>query len=107
MSGEGKPDKPHKPDDGSASPQGGASPQGDTASKGPLSSSAVHFWKHVANMTSVGWSTVLPIAGGVLLGHYLDRRTSSEYVWTVGLLVGGIMVAFYNLYHILTKDMRE
>ena len=67
-----------------------------------LSSSGVHFWKQVANMTSVGWSTVLPIAGGVLLGHYLDRRTGSEYVWTVGLLVGGIMVAFYNLYHILT-----
>jgi predicted F0F1-ATPase subunit len=72
-----------------------------------LSSSGVHFWKHVANMTSVGWSTVLPIAGGVLLGHYLDRYTGSKYVWTVGLLVGGIMVAFYNLYHILTRDMRE
>lgn len=79
----------------------------DTLPNSALSSSAVQFWKHVANMTSVGWSTVLPIAGGVLLGHYLDRRTGSEYVWTVGLLVGGIMVAFYNLYHILTKDMSE
>jgi predicted F0F1-ATPase subunit len=74
---------------------------------GPLSLSAVRFWKHVANMTSVGWSTVLPIAGGVLLGHYLDRRTGSEYMWTVGLLAGGIMIAFYNLYHILTKELSE
>ena len=72
-----------------------------------LSPSAARFWKQVANMTSIGWSTVLPIAGGVLLGNYLDRRTGSEYVWTVGLLVGGIMVAFYNLYHILTKEISE
>jgi hypothetical protein len=97
-----------KPDKLDRSGGNGASPEGDAAEpKGPLSPGAVHFWKHVANMTSVGWSTVLPIAGGVLLGHYLDRRTGSAYVWTVGLLVGGIMVAFYNLYHILTKDMRE
>jgi len=58
-------------------------------------------------MTSIGWSTVLPIAGGVLLGHYIDQRTGSEYVWTVGLLVGGIMVAFYNLYHIMYKEIND
>ena len=74
---------------------------------GLLSPSALRFWRQVANMTSVGWSTVLPIAGGVLLGHYLDQRTGSEYVWTVGLLTGGILVAFYNLYHILTRDLNE
>jgi predicted F0F1-ATPase subunit len=75
-------------------------------SAGP-SSSALRFWRQVASMTSIGWSTALPIAGGVLLGNYLDRRTGSEYVWTVGLLVGGIMVAFYNLYHIMNKEMDE
>lgn len=70
-------------------------------------SSALRFWRQVASMTSIGWSMALPIAGGVLLGHYLDQRTGSEYVWTVGLLVGGIMIAFYNLYHIMTKEMNE
>ena len=102
MSANGEPDNLDKAENAAASPKGDA-----VEPKGPLSPGAVHFWKHVANMTSIGWSTVLPIAGGVLLGHYLDRRTGSAYVWTVGLLVGGIMVAFYNLYHILTKDMRE
>jgi hypothetical protein len=67
---------------------GPAKPDNSGEEAGSLSSSAVHFWKHVANMTSVGWSTALPIAGGVLLGHYLDKRTGSDYVWTVGLLVG-------------------
>jgi predicted F0F1-ATPase subunit len=74
---------------------------------GVPSPSAVRFWKQVANMTSIGWNTVLPIAGGVLLGHYLDKRTGGEYMWTVGLLVGGIMIAFYNMIHILTKDLNE
>ena len=49
---------------------------------GPLTPSAVRFWKQVANMTSVGWSTVLPIAGGVLLGYYLDQRTGSDTDFT-------------------------
>jgi predicted F0F1-ATPase subunit len=74
---------------------------------GAPSTKAVRFWKQVANMTSIGWSTALPIAGGVLLGHYLDRRAGDGFVWTVGLLVGVIMVAFYNLYHILTKELNQ
>jgi predicted F0F1-ATPase subunit len=74
---------------------------------GLLSPSAARFWRQVARMTSIGWSTALPIAGGVLLGHFLDQRTGSKYVWTIGLLVGGIMVAFYNLYHIMVKEMDE
>jgi len=74
---------------------------------GVLSSRAARFWRQVATMTSIGWSTVLPIAGGVLLGHFLDQRTGNKYVWTIGLLVGGIMVAFYNLYHIMTKEIGE
>ena len=106
MSSNGEPARPDKLDDRTG-PNQSALPEGAPSPSGPLSPSGVHFWKHVANMTSVGWSTVLPIAGGVLLGNYLDKRTGSEYVWTVGLLVGGIMVAFYNLYHILTKELSE
>lgn len=87
-----------------SAPSRDSAPSSDEAA---APNSAVRFWQQVASMTSVGWSTVLPIAGGVLLGHYLDQRVGSEYVWTVGLLVGGIMVAFYNLYHILYKEMSE
>ena len=91
MSSNGEPENSDKPDE----------------RIGLLSPSAVRFWRQVASMTSVGWSTVLPIAGGVLLGHFLDQRTGTKYVWTIGLLVGGIMVAFYNLYHILTREIDE
>ena len=35
---------------------------------------------------------------------YLDRITGREFVWTVGLLFGGVAISLYNLYHILYKE---
>jgi F0F1-type ATP synthase assembly protein I len=39
----------------------------------------------------------LPIFGGVLLGHWLDSRLGTGYVFTLGLLVLGIGTGFYNV----------
>lgn len=66
-----------------------------------------HFWRLVATVSSLGWSMVLPIVGGALLGSYLDRVTGQEFVWTIGLLFGGVAIAFYNLYHVLYKETIE
>jgi len=65
------------------------------------------FWRLAATMSSLGWSLVVPIVGGALLGHYLDRITGQEFVWTVGLLFGGVAIALYNLYHILYKETQD
>lgn len=48
-------------------------------------------------MTSLGWELAVPIFGGVMLGHLLDRRLGTAYVFTLGLLVLGIGTGFYNL----------
>lgn len=66
-----------------------------------------HFWRMVGIVSSLGWSMVLPIVGGALLGNYLDKVTGSEYVWTVGLLFGGVAMSLYNMYHILFKEMND
>jgi hypothetical protein len=58
-------------------------------------------------MSSLGWSLVVPIVGGALLGHYLDHITGQEYAWTVGLLFTGVAMSLYNLYHILYRETRE
>ena len=55
-------------------------------------------------MSSLGWSLVVPIVGGALVGHYLDRITGHEFTWTIGLLFGGVATSLYNLYHILYKE---
>jgi ATP synthase protein I len=62
------------------------------------------FWRLVATMSSLGWSLVLPIVGGALLGHYLDKVTDQGFKWTIGLLFAGVAMSLYNLYHILYKE---
>lgn len=65
------------------------------------------FWRLVATMSALGWSLVLPIVGGALLGSYLDKITGEEFAWTVGLLFVGVAMSLYNLFHILYKDMQN
>ena len=64
-------------------------------------------WRLAARMASLGWSLVLPIVGGALLGSYLDRITGREFVWTVGLLFGGVVISFYTLYQVLFVEDAE
>ncbi|HUX77326.1 MAG TPA: AtpZ/AtpI family protein [Anaerolineae bacterium] len=54
-------------------------------------------WRAAMPATSLGWDLALPIFGGVLLGHLLDRRLGTGYVFTLGLLVLGIFTGFYNV----------
>ena len=76
-------------------------------SEAPQEKTPIHFWRLVAIMSSLGWSLVVPIVGGALLGNYLDRITGREFTWTIGLLFGGVAMSLYNLYHILYKETRE
>jgi ATP synthase protein I len=76
--------------------------------KPPQDKKPFNFWRLVATMSSLGWSLVLPIAGGALLGHYLDGLAGEGGVaWTVGLLFLGVSLSLYNLVHILFKDAME
>lgn len=73
----------------------------------PEGKKPLNFWRLVATMSSLGWSLVLPIVGGALLGHYLDQKTGEGFAWTVGLLFAGVSMSLYNLYHVLFKEMFE
>lgn len=54
-------------------------------------------WREALAATSLGWDLALPIFGGVLLGHLLDRQLDTRYAFTLGLLVLGIGIGFYNV----------
>lgn len=54
-------------------------------------------WREAIAATSLGWDLALPIFGGALLGHLLDRRLDTGYVFTLGLIVLGIFTGFYNV----------
>ena len=76
-------------------------------SRPPKRKEPLNFWRLAVTMSSLGWSLVVPIVGGALLGSYLDRVTGQQFVWTVGLLFAGVAVSLYNLYHILYKETQE
>ena len=46
---------------------------------------------------TIGWDLALPIVGGVLIGHAMDGRLETDFTFTLGFLVLGVIVAYYNL----------
>jgi F0F1-type ATP synthase assembly protein I len=55
------------------------------------------LWSEAVAAMSLGWDLAVPIFGGVLLGHFLDRWLGTGYVFTLGLLMLGIAVGYYNV----------
>jgi ATP synthase protein I len=48
---------------------------------------------------SLGILLVLPIVGGVYLGHWLDERSSGYSIhWTIGMLLLGLVIGIINVY---------
>jgi predicted F0F1-ATPase subunit len=46
----------------------------------------------MAYLTSIGWLLAIPIAAGVLVGHYVDVWLGSGTRWTLALLGAGLVV---------------
>ena len=63
-------------------------------------------WADALRAMSLGWDLAIPICGGALLGHYLDRRLGTGYVTTMGLLVLGIMVGVYNAGRKIQRELQ-
>ncbi len=62
------------------------------------------FWAYVGLIGTVGWSVVAPMVLGVLLGHFIDRKSGMSYQWTLSLLLLGLAVGCYNGWRIITKE---
>ena len=58
------------------------------------------------SLTSLGWELALPIFGGVLIGYQIDRLLiNSRYIFTIVLLIFGIIAGYYNLYKLIELEM--
>lgn len=55
------------------------------------------IWRESLASTAVGWELALPIFGGVILGQVVDRFIGTTYIFTIGLLLFGIISGYYNL----------
>jgi len=57
---------------------------------------------------TIGWDLGIPIVGGVLGGYALDRWLGTGHIFTLGLLVLGVIGAYYNLSRIIRElDRRD
>jgi predicted F0F1-ATPase subunit len=66
------------------------------------------LWREAMVAMSLGWDLAVPIFGGVLLGHLLDRWFGTRYVFTLGLLMLGIATGYYNVARFIQRvEMRE
>ncbi len=59
------------------------------------------FWKYVSRMMGLGWLFVIPVVGGAYLGRYLDRKLASENFWTLSLIILGVVLGLYNVWHFI------
>jgi len=66
------------------------------------------LWREAVVAMSLGWDLAVPIFGGVLLGHFLDRWLGTSYVFTLGLLVLGVGIGYYNVARFIQRvEARE
>lgn len=54
----------------------------------------------LGKVSTLAWDLVIPIVGGVLIGSFIDKRTGSDFTWSLSLLVLGVLIAFTNLYNL-------
>lgn len=59
--------------------------------------------RQLAMVGALGWTLVLPILGGVVLGRWLDGWAGSGITFSAGLIVAGAALGFWMLW----KRMHE
>lgn len=47
-------------------------------------------WREIVAFGMVGWAVAIPTVLGIMLGSWLDERSSSSISWTLILMLGGI-----------------
>nr|ACJ66831.1 ATP synthase subunit [uncultured bacterium pSY1435] len=56
------------------------------------------FGVEASRIGTLGWLLVLPIVGGALIGHLIDRALGTGLRFSLGLLLIGLLLAGYALY---------
>lgn len=56
----------------------------------------VNSWYYFGLAGQIGFAIALPIAGGAILGSYIDRQSGSYPTYTITLLFVGIVLSMIN-----------
>ena len=61
------------------------------------------FWQYVGLIGAVGWSVVVPMLIGVVVGRLIDAKAGTTYQWTLGLLCAGLALGCYNAWRMMNR----
>lgn len=62
------------------------------------------FWRYAYIIGVGGWLFVIPIVSGAYLGRYIDRKIQGGISWTITLIIIGIAIGIYNIWHFYIKE---
>lgn len=65
------------------------------------------FLSYLSLALELGFAISLPIAGGALLGHYIDDKLGISPRMTLSLIFLGIMVAAAYIYSIINNNITK
>lgn len=66
-----------------------------------------HVWQGLGTMGIIGWSVTVPTLLGLTLGLWLDNSYPGKYVWTLNLLLLGMIVGCFIAWHWVSKEYTE
>ena len=64
-------------------------------------------WRQVARVGTLGWMIVLPIVGGVLVGHLLDVRYDTGVRWALALMMCGVLIGGHSLWRTMQDGIDD
>ncbi len=65
------------------------------------------FVSYVSLALELGFTVSFPIAGGALLGQYLDNKLGTAPRLTLSLIFSGMMIAGINIYNIIKSSRKK
>jgi ATP synthase protein I len=81
--------------------------QSERIRKGKAQREDKSFWRYVGLFGAVGWSVVIPMLIGGLVGRWIDLEFGGGYFWSVSLLLLGAVIGALNGWRVVEKDMRD
>ncbi len=68
---------------------------------------STRVWYYVGFLGEIGFTLSLPIAGGAIIGVYIDRQFGTYPRGTLGLLVVGIVVSMWTFIRTIQTLLRR
>jgi len=66
-----------------------------------------YMWFGLGMFGLVGWSIVVPTFLGIVIGIIIDRKTHSQYSWTLMLMLFGLILGCINVWYWIAKERKS